>query len=257
MNNRKYLQGFVFSILFLLPLSCGPGSHTQDHQALSQYASGGRSIRILVLADITGSMTTANVQGVTRENLEKLAETCAANGGELGFGLITGKSENFLRVRFEAPIINKEEPDTSNTNVFLLQKKRHEAQARKDTYLRQKADLDAKNADKTRRFLDTATAMLKTPTARTTDIADPLERAGIFFNENPTPHAFFLIASDGIDETGRQISLNFSPSVKLCMVNSNRSLGILSPLSQRVQLFESTDSAVESIILQVQEHDNG
>lgn len=229
------------SLLLTILLLNAPCAWTQDHQPTS--------LRILVVYDASASMGDANITPPTRGDLRVLADAVAKTGGDIAYTLVTAMPEALTRLHIEPPPPAPILPTSLSNNPFIKAKEQAGIKPKMDEYHRQLEAHQAATAARIQAFLD-AIANRHVPPARASNINAALDRASIFFsetNDQPTTNWLLLIC-DGADTTGRPLTATFAQSLQTIVVHRSSAIGIFTQLNPRPAIFESVESAVQTIL---------
>jgi len=201
---------------------------------------------VLLVQDVSGSIKGQGISRVQLTQIQPLIDMMLANGGELGFGIITEQvPPTFLRLVCSPPVSNV--PNQAITgNVFARLEETSQRKHQLDEYNKEYANYGTQMKPRIQKFKEEVNGLLKIQ-AKHSYVTDTLRRAEIYFAEQPQAKIFLLLISDFQDNSKKTYTMKFPGNVIIYVVSANGSLGILEPYRDRILVFESIDSAITAI----------
>jgi hypothetical protein len=208
-------------------------------------------VRVVILADKTGSAAKNRTPEIRPEELDPLFEQIARCGGEIAAGILTDRSNRpLLRVRVDEPTPPPAATDPRQ-NPFDYARRHAEEVKTRSRLQKDDEERQADASERIREFDQAAKPLLAASAkARCSDIFGGLRRANLFHREPPSlwkraPRQFTVLVSDAEANCGAP---NFEPlpGVKLLMVNGAPGLGSLE--GRELIRLERFEAGVEFIL---------
>ena len=231
--------------------------------------------------DLSASMNAAQTNRLQAADVKKLIDTAQIAPIELGMTLICDQSlKAMIRGKFDSPppilakllepielpkdLTEEGNPYYRDERAAKFQSDLKEYDLKVTTRLQEIAaynvslqDYDKQHSQLSKKFLDEVATISKAENScRTTNIHNATDSLNIFVQEPDSTSALILkkfvyIQTDGLDEFDKSTVKFTDPKVKVIVVHSGKSLGVLQNTPH--QQFGSPQAAIDSAIVQIQQ----